>query len=234
MKSLFTAAAIGSTLGRVLFSAVWLCAAATHAAHAAPASAAPVPAGSYALEKSHASLLFSVDHLGFSHYTARFKQFDAQLQFDPNNLAASKLTATVDARSIETDFPDPAKIDFNAMLRGDQWLNAGQFPEMTFRSTKVEVLGAGKMRVCGDFTLHGITKPLVLETTYNGGYAGHPMDPHARIGFSARGALLRSDYGINFGIPSPGSKMGVSDRVDIVIEVEFSGPPLPGATAAPH
>src|SRR5215217_5505203 len=80
-----------------------------------PPSAAPVPAGSYTLDKQHASLIFRVNHIGFSNYTARFKRFDAQLQFDPRNLAASRVTATVDADSLETDSPDPAKLDFNAV-----------------------------------------------------------------------------------------------------------------------
>src|SRR5690606_20201719 len=68
-----------------------------------PASTAAVPAGAYTLDKAHASLIFKVNHLGFSNYTARFKRFDAKLQFDPANLPASKLTATVDVKSLETD-----------------------------------------------------------------------------------------------------------------------------------
>jgi len=74
--------------------------------------------------------------------------------------------------------------------------------------------------------MRGVTKPLVLDATYNGGYAGHPMDPHARIGFTARGSLLRSEFGVSYGIPAPGSTMGVGDRVQIEIEAEFTGPPL--------
>ena len=50
----------------------------------------------------------------------------------------------------------------------------------------------------GDFTLHGVTRPVTLDATFNGGYAGHPMDPHARIGFSARGTFKRSDFGIAY------------------------------------
>jgi polyisoprenoid-binding protein YceI len=189
-------------------------------------STAPVPAGEYTLDRAHASLLFRVDHMGFSHYTARFKHFDAQLRFDPNNLPASQLNVTVDATSLETDYPDPKTIDFNAQLQGEQWLNTAKYPQMTYRSTKIESNGPKSMRVTGDLTLKGITKPVVLNVTYNGGYAGHPMDPHARIGFSARGSLKRSDFGISFGIPAPGTTMGVGDQVDIVIESEFSGPPL--------
>ena len=65
---------------------------------------------------------------------------------------------------------------------------------------------------------------MVLEATFNGGYAGHPLDPHARIGFSAHGTLLRSEFGISYGIPAPGTTMGVSDAVEVVLEAEFNGP----------
>jgi polyisoprenoid-binding protein YceI len=193
---------------------------------APPASTAPVPAGAYTLDKSHATLIFKVNHLGFSKYTARFKRFDAQLQFDPENLAASQLTATVDARSIETDFPDPAKLDFNAQLQDKDWLDTANHPEMKYVSRRIEITGDNRMRIHGELTLRGVTKPVMLEATYNGGYAGHPMDPHARVGFSAQGVLNRSDFGISYGLPAPGTTMGVGDEVSLILELEFSGPPL--------
>lgn len=186
--------------------------------------AADVPAGAYTLDKSHASLIFRVNHLGFSNYTARFKRFDAQLQFDPADPAASSVTVTIDPRSLETDYPDAATLDFNAELQGDQWLAAAQFPQITFRSTKVELTAPRTMRITGDLGLHGVTLPVTLDATFNGGYAGHPMDPHARIGFSAHGSLKRSQFGIAYGVPAPGTTMGVGDDVDVTIEAEFSGP----------
>jgi len=190
------------------------------------ASTAPIPAGSYVLDKNHASLIFRVNHLGFSHYTARFKRYDAKMQFDPRQLAASKLVATVDVNSLETDFPDPAKLDFNAQLKGADWLDVARFPTMEFVSRRIDVTGEHTMRVNGDLTLHGVTRPIVLEASFNGGYAGHPMDPNARIGFSAHATLKRSEFGIAYGIPAPGTTLGVSDEVDVVIEAEFTGPPL--------
>ncbi|HEY6641315.1 YceI family protein [Povalibacter sp.] len=188
-----------------------------------------VPGGAYTLDKSHASLLFRVDHLGFSNYTARFLRFDATLTFDPANLAASSATVTVDPRSLETDYPDVAKLDFNAQLQSEQWLNSAQYPQMTWQSTSVEVLAPRRMKLHGDLTLRGVTRPVTLDATFNGGYAGHPMDPNARIGFSARGTLNRSDFGMGYGIPEAGSTMGVSDAVEVIIEAEFSGPPLASA-----
>jgi polyisoprenoid-binding protein YceI len=82
---------------------------------------------------------------------------------------------------------------------------------MTYRSTRVERVGQNGLRITGDMTLHGATRPVVLEATYNGGYIGHPMDPHARIGFSAHGTLKRSDFGIAFDIPEPGSTVEYQD-----------------------
>lgn len=189
-----------------------------------PAATAKVPAGDYTIDKFHASLVFRVSHLGFSHYTASFKKFDAQLKLDPANLTASSVTATIDPRSLDLNNPPEGFVE---TLIGKDWLNAAQFPEMSFKSTKVESTGKNTLRITGDFTLHGATKPVVLEATYNGGYPGLPQfDPHARIGFSAHGSLKRSDFGVSYGIPAPGSNMGVSDEVQITFEAEFSGPPL--------
>jgi polyisoprenoid-binding protein YceI len=189
----------------------------------AATTAAPiaVPAGAYTLDKSHASLLFRVDHLGFSKYTARFRTFDAQMQLDPANLAASSVTATIDPKSLDLENPPAGFVD---ELIGSKWIDAAQFPQMTFRSTAVEVNGPTAVKITGDLTLHGVTKPVVLAATLNGGYAGHPMDPHARVGFSAHGTFKRSDFGISIGIPAPGTTMGVSDDVEVIIETEFSGP----------
>lgn len=217
---------------RVLFAAgaaafMMACAPAARDAEApAPAeTAAPdvsqLPAGEYRLEKAHASLVFRVSHLGFSNYTASFSDFDAQMQLDPANPTAATLTARVNPRSL-TLINAPS--GFREELLGPSWLDAGQYPEMSFRSTAIEMIDADSARITGDFTMHGQTRPVTLEATFNGGYAGHPMDPNARIGFSATGVLKRSEFGIATGIPAPGSSMGVSDDVTFAIEAEFTGP----------
>lgn len=190
---------------------------------ATPAAAKPVdvPAGAYTLDKTHASLTFRLSHLGFSNYTVRFTKFDSQLQFDPANLGNSTVSATIDPLSLDLNAPPPG---FLQDLTGTHWLDAAQFPAITFKSTKVDVTGGNTVRITGDLTLHGVTHPIVLDATFNGGYAGHPMDPHARIGFSAHGSFKRSDFGIAYGVPAPGTTMGVGDEVSVDIESEFSGP----------
>jgi polyisoprenoid-binding protein YceI len=199
------------------------------------AAVAPVdvPAGAYTLDPAHTSVIFKISHLGFSNYTARFKKSSAQLQFDPTNLAAATVEVTVDANSLETDYPDPATVDFNAQLLGEQWLNGAQFPAITFRSTSVEPTGPRTMRINGELSMRGVTRPMTLEATLNGGYASHPMEKSARIGFSAHGTLKRSDFGMSMGMPAPGTTFGVGDEVTAVIETEFTGPPAAEAPVEP-
>jgi len=194
-------------------------------------TATEAPAGSYTLDKAHASLIFRVDHLGFSNFTSRFRRFDARLEFDPAHPANANVTVTIDAGSIETDYLDPATFDFNAMLRGEQWLDTARFPEITFRSTGVELTGPDTMRIDGELELHGVKRPMVLDARFNGGYVGHPLDRRARIGFSAKGALKRSEFGISLGVPTPSAPLGLGDEVDVIIEAEFNGPAW--AAAAP-
>jgi polyisoprenoid-binding protein YceI len=197
-------------------------AAATPAAKATPAPAkAPreAPAGVYAMDMQHTSIVFRVPHMGLSHYTARFTKAEGQLTFDPANPAAQSVTATIDAGSLATAYPDPAKLDFDAQIE-KEFLDTAKYPQITFRSTKVEPSGE-TARVTGDLTLHGVTRPVVLEVTYNGGYKASAMDPSHRIGFSAHGTFKRSDFGIGFGVPAPGTTFGVGDEVEVIIETEF-------------
>ena len=184
----------------------------------------PPLAGNFRIDMAHTRLSFRVSHLGFSMYTAFFRDIDATLAFDPAAPETMTLTASVKAASVETLYPDPA-FDFNAVLSGSDLLDAAQFPDITFTSTAITLTGANTADVTGDLTLHGVTKPVTLAVTYNGGYGGFPMDPGgARIGFSATGSLNRSDFGIGFGVPEAGSNFGVGDRVEIIIETEFTNP----------
>ena len=199
---------------------------------ASPAMPAMAPAGQYQLDKSHASLLLRVNHLGFSTYTTRFSRFDAQLSFDPGNIPAAKVVTTIDASSFEMDAAPQTCID---IVKGPQMLDTVKFPQIVFKSERVRMTGPKSMEISGTLTLRGVTRPLVLTATFNGGYPGMPnMDPHARVGFSAHGSFKRSDFGMAFGIPAPGTNMGVGDLIDFSIEAEFNGPALATPAADAH
>lgn len=182
-----------------------------------------LPAGTYILDKTHASLVFNVNHLGFSNYTMSFNNFNATLDIDPKTPEKASVKASIDSPSL--DLPNPPE-GFTDTILGKDWLNAAKFPAITFTSTRVEMTGSKTAKIHGDLELVGVKKPVVLDAVFNGGYAGHPMDPKARIGFSATTSFARSDFGMKYGIPEAGTTMGVGDNINVVIEAEFSGPPL--------
>ncbi len=189
------------------------------AAAQTPNDAAP---GTYAMDLSHTSVTLRVSHIGLSAYTARFNQVDGKLVFDPANPSAQSVSAVIDAASLDTAYPDAKTLDFDAKV-GKEFLDVASHPKITFVSTKVEPTGARTARVTGDLTLRGVTKPVVLEAVFNGGYKAGGMDPAGnRIGFSARTRFKRSDYGITYGLPAPGTTMGVGDEVEVTIESEFT------------
>jgi polyisoprenoid-binding protein YceI len=188
---------------------------------APPPSIEGLPAGDYVLDPAHSTLLFKVSHLGFSNFTMWFDTFGANLRIDPASPAAATLEATVDPASLMIHAPPEGFLEH---VRGKDFVDADQFPAITYRSTAIVMKGRNTADVIGDLTLHGVTKPLTLTTTFNGGYAGHVYEPRARIGFSAHGTFKRSDFGIGYGVPAPGDSMGTGDDVHVVIEAEFLGP----------
>jgi len=168
-----------------------------------------LPAGSYRIDPEHASLLFKLDHLGFSQLVGRFDEFDATLDFDPAQPEAARLTVLVEVASIDLDLPA-----FEAELRGPEWLDAGRFPQARFESRRIEITGERTGRVEGALTLHGARAPVILEVTFNG--AGDSLlTGRYTLGFAASGTFLRSDFGLGAYAPA------VSDEVVLEIHAEF-------------
>lgn len=203
----------------------------TKAAPAAPAATAPEagepvasttpdakqPTGLYTLDPAHSTVVFKLSHLGFSGYTASFSKIAGDLQFDPAKPEASALSVTIDTRSLTLPAP-PA--GFHDTLTGKDWLDAARCPQITFKSTKIARTGPDTADVTGDLTLHCVTKPIVIQAKFNGGYPPNAYDG-ARLGFSGKTSFRRSDFGVAAGIPAPGTNMGVGDRLDVTIETEF-------------
>ncbi|HXI86322.1 MAG TPA: YceI family protein [Parvularculaceae bacterium] len=166
--------------------------------------------GDYALDKGHASLIFKINHLGFSNFVGRFNVFDAALDFDEANPAAAKVDATIDMTSLDVADPEFAKT-----LTGPRWFDAAAFPQATFHSTAVAVTGPNTGRLIGDLTLHGVTKPVALDVVFNGGAHDILRGGKYVIGFSAHGTINRDDFGV--------SRFDsiVSKEVTIEVEAEF-------------
>lgn len=176
-----------------------------------------MPAGTYNLDRNHAQLVWKVSHAGLSNYTARFKRFEADITFDPADVAQSKVVATVHPASLETDYDAASGKDFNKELSaGEQWLNAGKFPTITFASTRIELTGGNTGKIHGDLTMLGVTRPVVLDVTFNGAYAVQPFNKKPTLGFSATGRFKRSDWGLATYVPM------IGDTVEVMIEAEFN------------
>lgn len=184
----------------------------------ATAQAVPVPAtaGRYASEATHTSVTFRVRHMGLAFYTARFTKVDAQLDFDPARPEHSKLSAVVEPGSVETDYQNKDK-DWNGELRNDaKFFNSGMFPQARFVSTSVRRTGPRTASIAGNLTFLGVTRPMTLAATYNGSIAAHPFAKVPALGFSARGTMKRSHWGLAYGLGKD-----LVDDVELVIEAEF-------------
>ena len=181
------------------------------------------PKGSYKNDPSHSSLTFKIDHMGLSHYTARFTRFDATLDLDPAKLTASSVTVNIDPTSVRTDYSgdfkaghkdSPYKTFDEEVSRGDKFLNADKFGTISFKSTKVVQTAKG-LKVTGDLTFLGVTKPVTLDTEIVGSVEKHPYMGKGVVGFSAHGTVKRSEWGMT------GTQAFLGDDVTIIFEGEF-------------
>ena len=181
------------------------------------------PKGTYKNDPYHSSLTFKIDHMGLSHYTARFTRFDATLDLDPAKLAASSVTLKIDPTSVRTDYSgdfkaghkdSPYKTFEEEIARGDKFLNADKFSTITFKSTQV-VQTDKTLKVTGDLTFLGVTKPVTLLGSVVGSVEKHPFLGRGVVGFSATGTVKRSDWGMI------GTQAFLGDEVTIIFEGEF-------------
>lgn len=163
----------------------------------------------YVLDKAHTNFLFFVDHMGFSKMLGRFGEFDGKFSYDKANLANSTVSLTVKTASVDT-FHEKR----DAHLRSPDFLNSGEFPEMRFVSTKIEPTGPKSAKLTGNLTLMGVTKPVTFDMTVNRDGLHNFNKRDYVAGFSARGVIKRSEFGIRYGVPLLG------DEMELMIEAE--------------
>lgn len=186
----------------------------TAKADAVAAQLAETAAGVYNVEKTHAFLFWELSHGGLSTYTAKFKDWDATINFDPANPTASTVSASINPASVETDHPSSAE-DWHTELAND-FFNVSEFPAITFNSTSAKSTGANTGVVSGDLTFLGVTKSVDLDVTYNG-VGNRPWYGDADlIGFDASTTITRSEFGLDKMVD-----FGIGDEVTIKISAEF-------------
>jgi polyisoprenoid-binding protein YceI len=172
------------------------------------ASAPAAYAADYAIDPTHSHIMFMIDHLGFAKIVGLFSTFSGTLSFDPTNVPASKLNVTIKTESLQTQF-GPRDKD----LKGADWFNTTEFPEMTYVGSQFVKKDEHTGTVAGKLTLHGVTKPVTLDVTVNK-VGQNPLDKINSAGFSARGTLKRSDFGMKAFLGA------IGDEVDLIIEIE--------------
>ena len=184
-----------------------LSAAALLAFAAAPAFAAPV---TYKIDPTHTIVLAQWNHFGFSNPSASFGNVEGTLVYDAADVARSSVEVTLPLSGLDSFVP---KLDEH--LKSADFFDAEKFPAITFKSTKVEDLGGGKLRITGDLTVKGTTRPVVLAAQLN--KAGdHPMTKRPTVGFDATTTIKRSEFGVGAYVPN------VGDEITLRITTEAS------------
>jgi polyisoprenoid-binding protein YceI len=167
--------------------------------------------GGYKLDPDHASLVFKINHLGFSTFIGSFDEFDASLDFDAENIENSSLEVIVDMNSLDVNLPD-----FEEELKGSNWFDVAQFPQAIYRTTAfVESRDENTFVFAGELTLHGVTAPVNLVVDFNGG-GRNVLTRSYTMGFEATATFLRSDFGV-----SRFTNFGVGDEINLDVNVEF-------------
>jgi polyisoprenoid-binding protein YceI len=171
------------------------------------------------LDPNHSSAQFSVRHMGISTIRGTFNKVGGVVVDSPDPSKAS-VNVTIDAGSIDTRVEMRDKD-----LRSDHFFDVAKYPTLTFASKRVESAGAGKLKVTGDLTMHGVTKEVVLDVD---GPTPPMKDPkgNQHRGVSATATVNRSDYGMTYDIPMVGDQIGI--QLDVELVDKAPGAPRPG------
>lgn len=176
------------------------------------------PAGAYALDGRHASVLWRIRHMGLGLFTARFDTLSGTLNFDPNNPAASTIDVTIAANSVNTGVLNAdGQRAFDHEIATNV-LGAGDNPNIRFVSHSIQVTGPTTGLIAGDLTLRGQTHPVTLEASFEGGRFVQFVGKHV-LAFSGRTVIDRSQWGAEFANPVVNGTTG--NQVEILISAEF-------------
>ena len=175
----------------------------------ATATATPLPTGTWKVDPVHSSVEFHVKHLGIATVKGVFKDFEGTLEVGPEGVSAY---GSVKVESVDTREPQR-----DGHLRSPDFFDAEKYPEITFKSTAIRPIDDEEFEIEGDFTVHGVTRPLKLKATVE----GTETDPQGneRVGLSATAQISRSDHDMKFNMALGSGNVVVSDKVKILLEI---------------
>nr|WP_314370025.1 YceI family protein [uncultured Acinetobacter sp.] len=163
--------------------------------------AAPVD---YKIDPTHTATVFSWNHFGFSTPSANFTDIQGTIKVDNAKPANSSVEVTIPLSSVNTNV-----VALDKEFQEEAWFNAAKYPNITFKSTKVETKDKKHFKITGDLTVKGVTKPVVLDAVLNK-QGEHPMAKVPAIGFNATTSFNRSAFGIGNYVPNVGDKITVN------------------------
>jgi polyisoprenoid-binding protein YceI len=170
-------------------------------------------ADTWQIDPAHTNVEFTVRHMMISNVKGQFQKTAGTITANGNDAASAQIDATIDASSVDT------RVERRDMhLKSPDFLDVAKYPTITFKSTKVEADGPNKWKVTGDLTLHGVTKPVVLDVESS----GPPVNVmgNTRAGASATTQIKRSDFGLSWNKALEAGGVMVGDEVAISIDIE--------------
>lgn len=177
----------------------------------------PIPTGEYKIDPFHSVIGFAIRHYEISLVRGRFKDFTGTVRYDESDVSKSSVEFAAKIESIDTGV-DPR----NAHLRTADFFDAAKYPEMTFKSTRVERRAPDQFVLHGDFTLKGVTKQISFPFTLTG--AIKDAQGNTRFGVAAQTKIDRRDYGITWGKPMANGGLDVGNEVMIDLQLEAMKP----------
>ncbi len=170
-------------------------------------------AADYNIDTSHSEVTFKIRHMGISKVSGRFDDFEGSFSYDPEHPEKSVAHATIKLASVDTD-----NTDRDAHLRNADFFDVEKYPEMSFHAHKVTDVDEDGFKLHGELSLHGVTKPVVLDVEVN----GLVTDPwgNDRAGFTATTKINRQDFGLTWTKNLGTGELMVGDKVSITLEIE--------------
>ena len=179
------------------------------AAPAAVADPKAAPDGLYVTDPAHRTILFSYQHQGYSVPYVRWREWTGKLKWNATKPEQSFIQVDIDASKVDSGVDA-----FDGHLKGEKFFDVAKHPTITFVSTSLKQKGPNTGTVTGNLTIKGVTKPATLDVTLNKAALEQRGNVH-KIGFSGKGVVKRSDWGLDAAVPF------VSDEVTITVEAEF-------------
>ncbi|RJE86061.1 polyisoprenoid-binding protein [Paenibacillus sp. 1011MAR3C5] len=167
----------------------------------------------WVVDASHSEVGFSVRHLMIAKVKGTFHAFDANIVADPADLTSAEISFNIDLSSVDT-----RNGDRDAHLKSADFFDVEKFPTLGFKATSISQTSEGEYTVTGDVSLHGVTRSESFEVTFE----GTSRDPwgNTKAGFSATGAIKRSDYGLTYNAALETGGVMIGDEVKITLEIE--------------